>query len=143
MTNGLYRALLVAGSAVLVSLPAIGQDGKATPNRAVSGVYRLSRVDIGSASVSMDFSATLFNPGTSDLYGEIELRDPRVVDRVWSRFGRQTIPAGGKVEISDVVSIPREIYDAWSRGETPGVFVNLTNDRGNVSLHRVILSRAP
>ena len=143
MSSRLRRALLAASWAALAAGPGFTQDEKATPSVAVSGLYRVSRVDAGTVNVSMDFSATLFNPGAKDVSGEVELRDPGVATRVWSRFGEQTIPSGGSVEISDVVSVPREIYDSWLSGDAPGIFVNIKNERGDVALHRVILSRGP
>jgi len=135
--TALFLALLVPTP----STPA--QDGSAVPPIALSGQYRLARVDVGNAAATMDFTASLMNPGDQPVEGTVVLRDPAVAGRVFGDFGEQTIPPRGRVRVSGIVSVPIEIYESWSTGDAPAVFVNIADDRGNVALHRVSLSRIP
>jgi len=129
--------------ALLVPTFTPAQDGSAVPPIALSGQYRLARVDVGNAAATMDFTASLMNPGDQPIEGIVVLRDPAVAGRVFEDFGEQTIPPRGSVRVSGVVSIPIEIYESWSKGDAPAVFVNIGDERGNVALHRVSLSRIP
>ena len=116
---------------------------KAVPHLAVSGQYQLTRVDVGSTAATMDFTASLVNPGDEDIEGTVLLRDPAVANRIFEDFGKQTIPARGQLKVSAIVSVPTEIYESWSTGNAPALFVNIENDRGSVAMHRVLLQRAP
>ena len=139
MTHRWHRTALLF--ALLAPLPAATQDGSSVPPLALSGQYRLTRVDVGNAAATMDFTASLMNPGAQPIEGTVVLRDPAVAGRVFGDFGKQTIPSGGRVRVSAVVSVPIDIYESWSTGDAPAIFVNIGDDRGNVALHRVSLSR--
>jgi len=142
MSSRFRRIVLATWVVTLAAAPALSQAEKPTPRVPLTGLYRVSNVRIGATDVSMDFTASLFNPGDREVEGSVVLRDPRIAGRIWADFGEQTIPARGPLQLSDVVRVPREIYESWSKGDAPAIFVNIENDRGDLALHRVSLSRA-
>jgi len=140
MTPKLPLALLVLA---VGGTPSLAQDSTAVPPLALSGQYRVSRVDVGTTDATMDFTASLANPGDEEIRGTVVLRDPAVANRVFETFGVQTIPARGRLRVSGVVSVPVEIFESWSKGDAPGLFVIIEDERGSVALHRVLLQRLP
>ena len=141
MSSRLRRVVLATWAAALTAASTFAQSEKPTPPVPLTGLYSVSNVRIGATDVSMDFRASVFNPGDRDIEGSVVLRDPRIAGRIWADFGEQTIPARGPIRLSEVVTVPREIYESWSKGDAPAIFVNIQNDRGDLALHRVSLSR--
>ena len=141
MTRNWPQAALALS--LFASTLGLAQDSTAVPPLAVSGQYRLTRIDVGPSGATMDFTASLSNPGDEDIEGTVLLRDPAVANRIFGDFGEQTIPARGVVRVTGVVSVPTEIYESWSTGDRPALFVNIVDERGSVAMHRVLLQRAP
>jgi hypothetical protein len=139
------RRWLQAALTLTLAVTTLGfaQDPSAVPPVAVSGQYRLTRVDVGPSGATMDFTASLVNPGDTDIAGNVLLRDPAVANRVFEDFGEQTIPARGLIRVTGIVTVPTEIYESWSKGDAPALFVNIEDERGSVAMHRVLLQRAP
>ena len=137
------RALVLVGTILAGSaLPAPAQDQPA-PKLSLSGTYDVSNASVGDVSVSLDFKATVTNLGESDVLGVIVLRHPNVIQKIWERFGDQSISAGGSVSLSASVTIPREEYDNWIKGGGPGLYFNTQNDRGEIKTFRIPLSQIP
>jgi hypothetical protein len=109
---------------------------------ALSGTYQVTKPNVSQSTVSMNFSATVTNAGTQDVKGPIVLRHPNVIQKVWYRFGEQTIAAGKNVTVSAVVTVPREEYDGWATGG-PSLFFYTQNDRGDIKTFRIPLSKVP
>jgi hypothetical protein len=84
-------------------------------------------------TVNMDFTATIENIGPSDVSGQLLLRDFSNNDKVWGRFGRQTIASGGSVTVSGNVTVPKNVYKSWTGGGSPSVFIYAENKRGDVT----------
>ncbi|HEX4823287.1 MAG TPA: hypothetical protein VFV19_03150 [Candidatus Polarisedimenticolaceae bacterium] len=132
---------LVLGSAfaALAATSAVLAD---TQPLALSGTYQVERPHVRSSTVSMTFKATITNSGGQDVKGPVVLRHPNVIQKVWHRFGEQTIPAGKNVTVSGVVEVPRKEYDEWATG-SPSLFFYSQNDRGDIKTFRIPLSAVP
>jgi hypothetical protein len=109
---------------------------------ALSGTYQVVSPSVGSSTVSMTFKATITNSGSEDVKGPIVLRHPNMIQKVWHRFGEQTIRAGKNVNVSAVVEVPRTEYDGWAAGG-PSLFFYTQNDRGDIKTFRIPLSAVP
>lgn len=109
---------------------------------ALSGTYQVVSPRVGSSTVSMTFNATITNSGSQDVKGPIVLRHPNVIQKVWHRFGEQSILAGKNVTVSAVVEVPRKEYDEWAAGG-PSLFFYTQNDRGDIKTFRIPLSAVP
>src|SRR6185436_13901992 len=110
----LVLSLVVAATAA-VSAFAQGQTSSKQPVE-LAGTYQLDNVKIGDVAVSMTFTAKIDNTGGNSVSGPIVLRHPNDINKIYERFGEQSIPAGGSVKISDTISVPREIYNGWIGG---------------------------
>jgi hypothetical protein len=115
------------------------QDAPA-PKINLSGTYEVSNATVGEDWVTLDFKATVTNMGEEDLSGPIVLRHPNVINKVWERFGDQSISAGGSTTVSTSTRVPREEYDGWTSGG-PALFFYMQNDRGEIKTFRIPLSR--
>ena len=109
---------------------------------ALSGTYKVVSPNVRSSTVSMTFTATITNGGSEYVKGPIVLRHPNVIQKVWHRFGEQSIPAGKNVTVSAVVEVPRKEYDEWASG-SPSLFFYTQNDRGDIKTFRIPLSAVP
>jgi len=127
------RALIA--SALLSATAAFAQDAPA-PKINLSGTYEVTQATVGEDWVTLDFKATIMNMGDEDL------RHPNQIQKVWERFGDQSIPAGGSTTVSASTRVPREEYDGWVSGG-PAVFFYMQNDRGDIKTFRIPLSKAP
>ena len=136
------RCVIVSAILAASSLAALAQD-TTKEQILLSGSYQIASLNAGSTSVSMTFTATISNNGPKDLSGKIALNNPSVIQKIYNQFGDQSIPAGGKVKISDSVTVPREEYNAWlSRG--PNLTFYAQNDRGEMKTFRIPMSgKAP
>lgn len=112
------------------------------PKIQLSGTYTLTDLNVGETEVSMTFTATVTNNGVEDVTGPIALNDANVIQKVFYRFGEQSIAAGKYVTVSGLVSVPRQEYDSWARGG-PSLFFVTQNDRGDIKTVRIGLSRSP
>jgi len=133
------RALIA--SALLSATAAFAQDAPA-PKINLSGTYEVTQATVGEDWVTLDFKATIMNMGDEDLSGPVVLRHPNQIQKVWERFGDQSIPAGGSTTVSASTRVPREEYDGWVSGG-PAVFFYMQNDRGDIKTFRIPLSKAP
>jgi len=135
-------AILGLAVAAGAPAPALSQE-EPTPQLQLVGTYQVANVTPSDdGTVNLDFSATITNQGSKDVSGKILLRDFSDNDKVWARFGNNTIAAGGNVTVSDNVTVPKAIYDSWSGGSAPPVFIYAENDRGDVTMVNIPLSRA-
>jgi hypothetical protein len=143
MMNKLSLAALVVASAVVAaaSAPVAAQENPTTPLQ-LSGTYTVQNATPSDdGTVNMDFSATITNEGGKDLSGKILLRDFSDNDKVWGRFGDNSIPAGGNVTVSGNVTVPKAVYASWSSGGSPPVFLYTQDSRGDFTMFRIPLSR--
>jgi hypothetical protein len=108
---------------------------------ALSGTYELASVKAGLTAVTMRFSATIHNTGDMAATGQIVLRHPNVISKVFYRFGDKTIAAREGLTVSGNVSVPRDVYDGWATGG-PALFFYAKNDRGDIKTFRIPLSAA-
>ena len=123
------------------SAPSLAQ-GKPTAQLQLSGSYQVQNVTPSDdGTVNLDFSATITNNGPKDVAGKILLRDYANNEKVWARFGDNTIAAGGNVTVSGNVTVPKAIFKSWSGGSTPPVFIYAENDRGDVTMVNIPLVR--
>jgi hypothetical protein len=142
MMTKLDLAAVVLVSAVVAgaSAPVLGQENPTAPLQ-LSGTYTVQNVTPSDdGTVNMDFSATITNEGGKDLNGKILLRDFSDNDKVWGRFGDNSIPAGGHVTVSGNVTVPKAVYASWSNGGSPPVFLYTQDDRGGFTAFNVPLS---
>jgi len=117
------------------------QDKPEVPLR-LSGTYDLQHVAVSDdGTVNMDFSATITNEGEKDLAGKLLLRDVSDNEKVWGRFGDNTIPAGGSAAVSGNVTVPKGVFESWSSGGGPTLFFYTPNSRGDVTMFRIPVSR--
>ena len=133
------RALIA--SALLSATAAFAQDAPA-PKINLSGTYEVTQATVGEDWVTLDFKATIMNMGDEDLSGPVVLRHPNQIQKVWERFGDQSIPAGGSKTVSASTRVPREEYDGWTTG-SPSLFFYTKNDRGDIKTFRIPLSKVP
>jgi hypothetical protein len=140
MTGTRMRSL-VLGSLFAVAATSAALADSPEP-LALSGTYQVVSPNVRSSTVSMTFKATITNGGSEDVKGPIVLRHPNVIQKVWHRFGEQSIPAGKNVTVSAVVEVPRKEYDEWATG-SPSLFFYTQNDRGDIKTFRIPLSALP
>jgi hypothetical protein len=140
-TNKLAGALLGLAVAALIATPVIAQENPTAPLQ-LSGTYSVQNVDKSDDdTVNLDFSATITNEGGKDLQGQILLRDFSDNDKVWGRFGDNSIPAGGTVTVSGNVTLPKHVFASWSNGGAPPVFLYTQDSRGDFTMFNIPLSR--
>jgi len=121
----------------------LAQEKAAAPLR-LSGTYEMKNVSPSDdGTVSMDFSATITNEGAADVSGQILLRDQNDNDKVWGRFGDNSIAVGSNVSVSGNVTVPKDVFASWSSGGSPSLFIYAENDRGDATRFRIPLSRVP
>lgn len=133
------RFALAAAAASAV----VGAVAFAAPPVNVTASYAVANVDRRAAAVDLTFSAELFNQAARPVSGEVVLRDPVMADRVFARFGRVTIPAGGTVRVSaSDVQVPDTLFRSWSAEGAPGLYINVQNDQGDVTLFRMAITHA-
>ena len=140
-THATALAGLAIAAAALASLGAVAQD---TPGSRLklTGTYEVSHaVPSSDGTVNLDFAATIWNSGTDEVDGRVLLRHMNDAGKVWAQFGDATIAAGGQTRVSANVTIPSSVYDSWSSGGVPPLFVYAQNDRGDVTRFRVPLSK--
>lgn len=131
-------ALAAAAAAALVGAVAL-----AAPPVNVTASYAVTNVDRQTEAVNLTFTAVLFNQTERPISGEVVLRDPVLTDRVFARFGRVSIPAGGTVRVSaGDVQVPETLYRSWSAEGAPGLFLDVENEQGDVTLFRVPITHA-
>ena len=143
MTAKSIRSLALAAAVVASAcLAAFAQSGTSSAQPvSLSGSYELAKVHIGQTAVSMEFSATVTNSGANDLSGPIVLRHPNDIQKVYYRFGDQSIGVGKTVTVRANISVPREIYNGWGTAG-PALFFYTKNDRGDIKTYRVSLTAA-
>jgi hypothetical protein len=132
---------IALSAVVLAASAAFAQDAPA-PKINLSGTYEVTQATVGEDWVTLDFKATIMNMGDQDLSGPVVLRHPNQIQKVWERFGDQSIPAGGQTTVSASTRVPREEYDGWASG-APALFFYMQNDRGDIKTFRIPLSKAP
>jgi hypothetical protein len=142
MTMRVASALIVGLAVVaLGSAPTVAQDNPKAQLQ-LSGSYQVKNVTPSDdGTVNLDFSATIVNNGPNDVRGKLLLRDYSNNDKVWGRFGNNTISAGGTVTVSGNVTVPKNIFQSWSGGSAPPVFIYAENDRGDVTMVNIPLVR--
>lgn len=122
--------LTVAGGA---STSSLAQDNPKAQLQ-LGGTYQVQNVTPSDdGTVNLDFSATILNNGPDDVSGKILLRDFSDNEKVWGRFGDNTISAGGSVSVSGNVTVPAKIFKSWSGGSSPSVFIYAENDTGDIT----------
>jgi hypothetical protein len=115
----------------------------AAPAVNVTGRYTVRDVDHQPAGVSLTFTADLLNEADTPVSGRVVLRDPALTDRVFATFGEVSIAPGESKRVSAVdVQVPESIFRSWSQEGAPGLYVDVENEEGDVTLFRVPLSRA-
>jgi hypothetical protein len=116
-----------------VSAPSLAQDNPKAQLQ-LSGAYMIENATPSDdGTVNLDFSATIYNNGPNDVSGQILLRDYANNEKVWGRFGKNTIESGGSVTVSGNVTVPKNIYKSWSGGDSPSVYIYAENGRGDVT----------
>ena len=141
--NMRVASALIVGLAVaaLGGAPTLAQDSPKAQLQ-LSGSYQVKNVTPSDdGTVNLDFSATIVNNGPNDVSGKLLLRDYSNNDKVWARFGNNTISAGGTVTVSANVTVPKNIFTSWSGGSAPPVFIYAENDRGDVTMVNIPLVR--
>jgi hypothetical protein len=137
----LSAAILGLALAAGASAPSLAQE-KPTAQLQLGGTYQITNATPSDdGTVNLDFSATITNQGAEDVSGEILLRDFSDNDKVWARFGDNTIAAGGNVTVSGNVTVPKAVFTSWSGGSAPPVFIYAENSRGDVTMVNISLSR--
>ena len=132
-----------AAAAAAVLIAAGARAAPSPPRIDVTGSYAVAGVDPRAAGVDVTFTASLFNQAASPVTGRVVLRDPALADRVFARFGRVTIPAGATVRVvAREVVIPEALFRSWSEKGAPGLFVDVENANGDVTLFRVPITKA-
>ena len=132
---------IALSAVVLAASAAFAQDAPA-PKINLSGTYEVTQATVGDDWVSLDFKATIMNMGEADADGQVLLRHPNQMQKVWERFGDQSIPAGGQTTVSASTRVPRDEYDGWTSG-SPSLFFYTKDDRGDIKTFRIPLSKAP
>ena len=132
---------IVLPAVLFVASAAFAQDAP-EPKINLSGTYEVTHATVGEDWVSLDFKATIMNMGDTDVSGPVVLRHPNQMQKVWERFGDQSIPAGGSKTVSASTRVPREEYDGWTTGG-PSLFFYTKNDRGDIKTFRIPLSKVP
>jgi hypothetical protein len=128
-----FATILGLTVAALAPAPTLGQDNPKAQLQ-LSGSFRLQNATPSDdGTVNLDFSATLMNNGPDDVSGKVLLRDYSNNDTVWARFGDNTISAGGSVDVSANVTVPKGIYKSWTGGGSPPVFIYAENSRGTIT----------
>jgi|WetSurMetagenome_2_1015567.scaffolds.fasta_scaffold280548_2 hypothetical protein len=143
--NGWSRHAAIALAFVFALAAGLGARAETSTSSAqplaLSGTYELANVKAGLTAVTMRFSATIHNTGDTAAAGQIVLRHPNVISKVFYRFGDKTIAAREGLTVSGNVSVPRDVYDGWASGG-PAVFFYAKNDRGDIKTYRIALSAA-
>jgi hypothetical protein len=142
MTAKSTRALILGAAAVAMTCFA-ATTLTAQDKIKLSGTYQIEKLNADTNTVTMNFTATISNNGPQDLSGKIALNDPAVIQKIFTQFGDQKIPAGLSVKLNDNVTVPREEYNAWlTRG--PNLTFYAQNDRGELKTFRIPMSgKAP
>lgn len=135
-------ATIALSLGLTAGVPAPAQDAPA-PKLNLSGTYQVSGANVGEEWVTLDFKATITNLAAEDASGIVVLRRPNDIQRVFERFGDQSIPAGGSTTVSGSVRVPRDEYDSWQKDATPALFLYMENDRGEIKTFRIPLSKLP
>jgi hypothetical protein len=136
-----------AWSAAILGLAFLGGAAAAAPapekpkgQMQFTGAWVAQNVNPSSdGTVNLDFSATIDNLGPKDVTGELLLRDYADNKKVWGRFGKQTIEAGGSVTVSGNVTVPKTVFKTWTGGGGPSVFIYAENARGDVTMVNIPL----
>lgn len=137
------KAAAILGLAVAAgaSAPSLAQQNPTVAVQ-VSGTYQMQNVTPSDDGiVNLDFSATIMNQGPKSLSGKILLRDFSDNEKVWGRFGDNTIPSGGSVTVSGNVTVPKAIFASWGHGTSPPVFLETQDSRGDFTMVNVPLVR--
>ena len=133
-------SVMTIGLALGLGSAALAQDEPA-PKLNLSGTYQISGANVGEDWVTLDFKATITNLAAEDATGMVLLRRPNDMQRVFERFGEQTISAGGNATVSGNVRVPRDEYDSWQKDASPALFLYMQNDRGEIKTFRIPVSR--
>lgn len=134
-------ALLGLAVAAGASATALAQDHP-TAQLQLTGTYQVKNVIRSEdGTVNMDFSAKITNNGPKDVSGKLLLRDYADNEKVWGRFGDNTIAAGGSVTVSGNVTVPVNIFTSWSGQATPPVFIYAEDSRGDLTMVNIPVVR--
>jgi hypothetical protein len=137
--RSLLASVLAIGFSASMAGAVLAQDEPA-PKINLSGTYEIGNANVGEEWVTLDFKATVTNLGEDDLSGPVVLRHPNMINKVYERFGDQSIPAKGSATVSGNVRVPRAEYDGWTNGG-PALFFYMENDRGEIKTFRIPLSK--
>lgn len=127
--------------ALALAVSSVGAQDVPAPKLNLSGTYEISGASVGEEWVTLDFKATISNLAAEDATGIVVLRRPNDIQRVFERFGEQTVSAGGNTTVSGNVRVPRDEYDSWQKDASPALFLYMQNDRGEIKTFRIPLSR--
>ena len=140
MTRKLWMAAAAAGLAALSVTSVRAQEVKADTIK-LSGTYSLENVSVSDESVSLTFKATIINNGDASVDGYLKLAEPNNLQRPMADFGSVSIASGGKTDVDANVDVPRSVYDSWSGTGQPTITFAWQDERGDILVHRVPLSR--
>lgn len=97
----------------------------------ISAVYKTSQVQEGSSSFSMTFTARLFNLSDEEVRLDmVKLTNPSNTSS-YATWKNVTVPANGKVELSDDVAIGKPEYKRWKTGAAAVLYAVARNESGD------------
>jgi len=118
-----HRFVTVAVVIALGALVPAGIGSFAQTSAGVTAVYKTSNVSEAGGQFSMGFTVRLSNPGDEDrTFSLVKLTDPANVN-TFARWERVSVPAKGKVDLSDDVTVTANEYKRWKNGGTANLYV--------------------
>jgi hypothetical protein len=125
-------ALIVAAALVAAAAPLLA----AGPQ--FSATFKAADAQPSGDSVHVNFSFSLRVAAPSDLVVEaVKLGNPAASDHAYADFPGGTIHAGGELNGSASVTIPKKIYKKWKAGQPASLFVRTAGDSGSAVWARV------
>lgn len=97
----------------------------------ISAVYKTSGVQETSSSYSLTFAVRLFNLSDNDVQLDmVKLTNPSNTS-TYASWRSVTVPANGKVELSDDVEVGKSEYKRWKSGAPAVLYAVSRNESGD------------
>ncbi len=130
MRKATYRTIITI--ALFLATPLIAENG-----RDFAGFYDVAGVTYDGETVSLTFSAEIFNYSGSDVASAtIYLTDSMGIQDCASALDIR-IDYRRSTKISGAITIPKEEYELWLQGIMPSLFVEYQHGNGE-SVHRPV-----
>jgi len=109
----------------------------------ISAVYKTSQVQEGSSSFSMTFAVRMFNLSDNDIQiDRVKLANPSNTS-TYATWDSVTVPANGKVELSDDVEVGKQEYKRWKSGAPAVLYTVTRNNAGDAVATQVQATYQP